>query len=56
MFLDLHGHSSEPNVFTYGPPFPRNSEYFEPSRLFPYLMSKSHPAFKLNQCSYEIAL
>ena len=20
MFLDLHGHSSQPNVFTYGPP------------------------------------
>ena len=28
MFLDLHGHSSQPNVFTYGPPHEPKSEYF----------------------------
>ena len=28
MFLDLHGHSSQPNVFTYGPPHEEQSEYF----------------------------
>ena len=54
MFLDLHGHSSEPNVFAYGPPHSKQSEYYESSRLFPYLMSKRNENFKLNQCSYEI--
>lgn len=28
MFLDLHGHSSQPNVFSYGPPHKELSEYF----------------------------
>ena len=54
LFLDLHGHSSEPNVFAYGPPFSKQSEYYENSRLFPYLMSKRNDSFKLSQCSYEI--
>ena len=28
IFLDLHGHSSEPNVFSYGPPLPKQSDFF----------------------------
>jgi cytosolic carboxypeptidase protein 2/3 len=54
LFLDLHGHSSEPNVFSYGPPLPKLSEYYENSRLFPFLMSRRNPSFKLGQCGYEL--
>ena len=35
IFLDLHGHSSQPNVFSYGPPHEPHSESFLLSRTFP---------------------
>lgn len=28
MFIDLHGHSSQPNVFAYGPPHHQESEFY----------------------------
>ncbi len=28
MFIDFHGHSSEENVFAYGPPHHKSSEYY----------------------------
>ena len=33
--FDLHGHSSQPNIFSYGPPNETNSEYYYISRAFP---------------------
>lgn len=54
MFLDLHGHSSQPNVFSYGPPHEYQSEYFYQSRLFPELISRRNSNYKLQQCSYVI--
>ena len=35
LFLDLHGHSSQPNIFTYGPPNDPNTELFTLGRVFP---------------------
>lgn len=32
LFLDLHGHSSQPNVFTYGPFHDKTSEYYFQSK------------------------
>lgn len=38
LFIDFHGHSSQQNVFSYGPPHPKTSDYFENSRLLPFLI------------------
>lgn len=54
MMIDFHGHSSQQNVFTYGPPHGIVSEYYELSRLFPYLISRRNENFKIDQCHYEI--
>jgi cytosolic carboxypeptidase protein 2/3 len=54
VFLDLHGHSSEPNVFAYGPAHHRASEYYDLSRLLPFLVSRRNPDFSHKQCSYDI--
>lgn len=56
LFIDLHGHSSEPNVFSYGPPHIPESIHYTYSRLFPYLISLNSKAFNLQQCSYELPL
>lgn len=55
LFIDFHGHSSEQNVFTYGPPHHKTSELYELSRLLPYLISKKNPDFSVQQSSYEIS-
>lgn len=54
LFLDLHGHSSQPNVFSYGPPHEESSENFLLSRTFPELMSMANQNFNLKQSSYTI--
>jgi hypothetical protein len=42
MFLDLHGHSSQPNVFSYGPPHEESSEHYLISKVFPELLSRKN--------------
>lgn len=42
MFLDLHGHSSQPNVFSYGPPHEESSEQYLISKVFPELLSRKN--------------
>lgn len=55
IFIDLHGHSSQPNVFCYGPPHHKASEHYDSSRLFPYLIQLKNKDFNFGQCSYEIS-
>lgn len=47
IFLDLHGHSSQPNIFTYGPPHDASSDLFLMSRVFPELLSRKNVNFNL---------
>lgn len=54
LFLDFHGHSSEQNVFVYGPPHDKSSDYFYMSRLFPEIIAQKNNNFKLDQSSYVI--
>lgn len=54
MFLDFHGHSSQSNVFSYGPPHEYGSDGFILSRMFPELLSKRNENFSLEQSSYII--
>ena len=54
LFLDLHGHSSQPNTFCYGPPHDVDSENYFLSRLLPELIAKKNSNFSLKQSSYSI--
>ncbi len=54
IFLDLHGHSSQPNVFAFGPPHHRASEHYDNSRLLPYLIQGKNPDFSVKQSSFQI--
>ena len=54
IFLDLHGHSSQPNIFTYGAPHEPSSEFYLTSRIFPELISRKNDNFSLDQCSNMI--
>lgn len=58
MFIDLHGHSRQKNVFFYGccPKGQLDSEG-KPNtkpREFPFLMSKLHAPFRYDYCSYAV--
>jgi len=52
LFIDFHGHSSQSNAFAFGPPHHKTSEYYDISKLFPFLISKKNSDFNFNQCSY----
>jgi len=54
LFIDLHGHSSQSDVFAYGPPHVKQSEYYELSRLFPFLISTKNNNFNYEKSSYSI--
>lgn len=54
IFIDFHGHSSQPNVFSYGPPHELNSENYYTGKLLPELIAKHSPFFNLEQCSAVI--
>lgn len=52
MFIDLHGHSRQKNVFFYGC-CPDSSQNMR-AKEFPYLMSKLHPAYRYDHCCYKV--
>lgn len=54
IFIDLHGHSSQPNIFTYGTPHDPNSDLFLISKVFPELLARKNENFNLEQCSNMI--
>jgi murein tripeptide amidase MpaA len=55
MFLDLHGHSTRTNVFTYGPEISTLDPLFNFTRLFPKLIGDRTDMFKFNKCSFRIS-
>lgn len=58
MYIDLHGHSRQKNVFFYGccPKGSTDTEgnYNTKPKQFPYLMSRLHNAFRYDYCSYAV--
>lgn len=59
MFIDLHGHSRQKNIFFYGC-IPKGCEVLGTDsstkpKLFPYLMSKLHHAYRYDLCSYGMS-
>ncbi len=58
MFMDLHGHSRQKNVFFYGcapqQPIDENGNQNTKPRQFPFLMSKLHSAFRYDYSSYAM--
>lgn len=54
MFIDLHGHSRQKNVFFYGC-CPKEQAWTNTKpKEFPFLMSKIHPPFRYDFCSYAV--
>lgn len=58
MYIDLHGHSRQKNVFFYGCSSKGGIDSSEKPntkpKQFPYLMSKIHSPFRYDYCSYAI--
>jgi len=53
-FLDLHGHSTKPDVFSYGPELPLRDSMYEISRVFPKLIDLETEAFNFKRCTWKV--
>lgn len=54
LFLDLHGHSSERNIFTYGPDYDTTETNFYQIRLLPKILNSKSRYFKYSSCSFKL--
>lgn len=58
MFIDLHGHSRQKNVFFYGccpkGSLDRHGKINSNPKKFPFLMSKLHHPFRYDRCCYKV--
>ena len=54
VFLDLHGHSTKPNVFTYGPDMPETDKLSRVAKYYTKIVSESVPYFKYDDCTWHI--
>lgn len=52
--LDLHGHSTKPDVFTYGPEMGESDKLYRVSRYYAKLLGDALKCFKPNRCSWRI--
>ena len=55
MYIDLHGHSRQKNVFFYGccPKDRQDIDQIKPKQ-FPFLMSKMHSGFRFDYSCYTV--
>lgn len=53
-FLDLHGHSTKPNIFTYGPDIETTNKHFIASRYYVKQLSSLLSYFRADQCSWKV--
>ena len=53
-FFDLHGHSTKPNVFTYGPELSNFDPLNDHTKVFPKLISNASEMFAFKSCSFVI--
>ena len=54
MFIDLHGHTSSKNIFTYGPDFETGNSNYYMARLLPKLLDLKSDYFKYDHCSFKL--
>jgi hypothetical protein len=52
--LDLHGHSTKPGVFSYGPQISTSDSFSNYTHIFPYFVSLRTPMFKFDKCTYKL--
>ena len=53
-FLDLHGHSTKPNVFSYGPDLSKTDPVYDYARMYSKLVDHICEPFKFNKCTWRI--
>ena len=53
-FLDLHGHSSKKNIFSYGPEYDIRDPNFYLGRFFPKLLSLNSKYFNFSDCTFKL--
>ena len=53
-FLDLHGHSTKPDIFTYGPELSTGDRLHSVARYFAQLLASKVPYFRLADCSWVV--
>lgn len=54
MFLDFHGHSTKPNVFSYGPELDKNDPTFNLTKLFTKLVDIESIPFKFKKSTWKV--
>lgn len=54
IFMDLHGHSTRPNVFSYGPELQKSDALFDLVRLLPMMFGLESQAFKFTKSNWKI--
>lgn len=52
--LDLHGHSSQPNSFIYGPEYPQNNENYVKCRILAKVLDKVSAFFRYDSSSFRL--
>lgn len=52
--LDLHGHSTRPGVFTYGPQLASSDSLYEFTKVFPWMVAQKTSMFKFEKCTYTV--
>lgn len=53
-FLDMHGHSSQPNSFVYGPEYENGSENYIECRILPKILDQSSKYFKYDMSNFKL--
>lgn len=54
LFIDLHGHSSQKNIFCYGPNYEYNDPNFYIARLLPKILNLKSKYFKYSSCTFKL--
>ena len=54
LFLDLHGHSSERNIFTYGPDYELTETNYYQIRLLPKILNLRSKMFKYHSSTFKL--
>ena len=52
--MDLHGHSSKKNIFSYGPDYEVSDPNFYTARLFPKVIGLNSKYFKYDSCTFKL--
>lgn len=52
--MDIHGHSTKRNIFTYGPDYPITAREYDICRLIPKLIENNCDIFKYSSCSFKL--